>query len=202
MISCKEFQSFISDYIDGDVSQFLKAEIEEHLASCNDCSLIVKRTLTIKNYLKNLRKVQASPRFEILLRERLKSELNNVKKFNDKRLFSINSFPVKPAIGALVGVIALISVITIIQNNTSKVESKFNEKNIVSDKVINNKAGQPIAIPPVKVTSQGLNNVNKISSFSQSNNLKSSSIDSTGIKSSLEKNNLKDKVNYVKKKKD
>jgi anti-sigma factor RsiW len=39
--SCKDHLGALSDYVDGDVSPELCAEIERHLAECGNCRIVV-----------------------------------------------------------------------------------------------------------------------------------------------------------------
>jgi len=41
---CQELLAQLSDYIDGELEATLCTEIEEHLAGCNDCRVLVDTT--------------------------------------------------------------------------------------------------------------------------------------------------------------
>ena len=38
MITCYRFSLYISEYVDGDVTQEIREEIEEHIAFCPECN--------------------------------------------------------------------------------------------------------------------------------------------------------------------
>ncbi len=49
-MGCRDMLGNLSDYIDGDLEAELCAEIEQHLAGCNNCRIVVdtlKRTVTL-----------------------------------------------------------------------------------------------------------------------------------------------------------
>jgi anti-sigma factor (TIGR02949 family) len=43
-ITCKSFLEEMSDYIDGDLPQDLRASLESHLAKCPECWVLVDET--------------------------------------------------------------------------------------------------------------------------------------------------------------
>jgi predicted anti-sigma-YlaC factor YlaD len=44
MMDCKEVLAHLSDYVDGDVSVEVRRAIEEHLARCRRCTLVLDTT--------------------------------------------------------------------------------------------------------------------------------------------------------------
>ncbi len=42
---CDDLLRCLSDYIDGDLSESLRAEVEQHLASCRKCRVLLDTTL-------------------------------------------------------------------------------------------------------------------------------------------------------------
>jgi hypothetical protein len=49
-VGCKDMLGNLSDYINGDLEAELCAEIEQHVACCNNCRIVVdtlKRTVTL-----------------------------------------------------------------------------------------------------------------------------------------------------------
>ena len=49
-MACKDMLGSLSDYIDGELEKELCAEIEQHVAECVNCSIVVdtlKRTVTL-----------------------------------------------------------------------------------------------------------------------------------------------------------
>jgi len=50
MITCEEVLRELSNFLDGEVSPALRAEIEEHLISCHNCTVLLdttRKTLTL-----------------------------------------------------------------------------------------------------------------------------------------------------------
>ena len=43
-MECDTFISYLSDYIDNDLDDDLSAEAQEHLATCNNCSVVLDST--------------------------------------------------------------------------------------------------------------------------------------------------------------
>jgi anti-sigma factor RsiW len=43
-LNCKEVIQRLSDYIDGELDPVLKQDLEQHLAQCRDCRIIVDTT--------------------------------------------------------------------------------------------------------------------------------------------------------------
>ena len=182
-ISCKEFQSFISEYIDGEISDSLKSGIEAHLSSCSHCSLVLKSTLSLKSYLRNLKKVKTSPNFETALRQRLRNEIGNPGTNKEKRFLAFHSIPLKPALGTCFGVVVLASAVVIFQNYHSNSDNQAVGSKPINNRVIDNQVNQPLNFPPGQATSQGLG---KTGSF----NPNSRSVTITSTKSDSNKNKL------------
>lgn len=52
--ACQSLLSQLSDYIDGDLEEALCAELERHLASCENCRIVVNtlaKTITLYHHL-------------------------------------------------------------------------------------------------------------------------------------------------------
>lgn len=79
MVTCKEFQDFISDFVDGELPPPLQKKFREHLASCHYCTYISNNVEKVCTILKNLDKVQTSNTFEMRLRKRLLQEAERKK---------------------------------------------------------------------------------------------------------------------------
>ena len=43
-MNCEQLVTYLSDYIDQDLSEELRAEAREHLASCQNCSVVLDST--------------------------------------------------------------------------------------------------------------------------------------------------------------
>jgi len=78
MLSCDKFASLITDYLDGHLSPEKRVTFEEHLFACRNCSLTFQRVKILKARLRQLTPVQTSPAFEIVLRSRLRRELDSL----------------------------------------------------------------------------------------------------------------------------
>lgn len=44
MISCADFLARLSDYVEGDVADELRAQLEMHLSHCRSCTVLVDST--------------------------------------------------------------------------------------------------------------------------------------------------------------
>jgi anti-sigma factor RsiW len=53
-VKCKEFLKELTDYLDGKISESLKAELDEHLHWCHECHVVMNTTKkTIEIYRDN-----------------------------------------------------------------------------------------------------------------------------------------------------
>lgn len=43
-MNCEELVRYLSDYIDGDLSERLRADAESHLATCHNCHVVLDTT--------------------------------------------------------------------------------------------------------------------------------------------------------------
>jgi anti-sigma factor (TIGR02949 family) len=43
-MTCEELITYLSEYIDGDLSEDLRADAQEHLATCNNCHVVLDTT--------------------------------------------------------------------------------------------------------------------------------------------------------------
>ncbi|MCL5019351.1 MAG: zf-HC2 domain-containing protein [Patescibacteria group bacterium] len=74
MVTCKDFQDFVSDFVDGELPPPIQKKFREHLASCHYCTYVYNNVAKVCTILKNLDKVQTSDSFELRLRQRLLEE--------------------------------------------------------------------------------------------------------------------------------
>ena len=44
MISCSDFLNEISNYLDGEVAAYVRAQLEAHLSHCQTCSVLIDST--------------------------------------------------------------------------------------------------------------------------------------------------------------
>ena len=72
-MECEELLAYLSDYIDQNLDQELRADAQEHLATCQNCRVVLDTTQqTIFLYRKQGRRVIPAAR-----RQRLFNELQN-----------------------------------------------------------------------------------------------------------------------------
>jgi len=43
-MTCEELVAYLSDYIDGDLTEDLRADAQEHLATCQNCHVVLDTT--------------------------------------------------------------------------------------------------------------------------------------------------------------
>lgn len=75
-MKCEEFLKLISEYIDGEIDPTLCKELEQHLAGCSPCKIVVdtvRKTITLyKNEQPYELPIEFHERLHKLLRERWK----------------------------------------------------------------------------------------------------------------------------------
>lgn len=71
MGNCDNFKKYFSDYLDGNLPQKLKINIENHLGDCTECRELIRGLKITRNLLNSLPEVKASSDFESRLRERI-----------------------------------------------------------------------------------------------------------------------------------
>jgi len=76
MAICYKYQKFINDYIDNDIDTARKKELEEHMKNCSSCHENFKSAKLLKKSLASLPRYKTSPTFDIVLRSKLKKEIN------------------------------------------------------------------------------------------------------------------------------
>lgn len=74
-MKCKDFKRKISDYIDGYLSDDERKNFEEHISSCNECSILLNDLLFLKKELKRIEIPKPSPfifeRVKVRLQEKV-----------------------------------------------------------------------------------------------------------------------------------
>ncbi|NOY77905.1 MAG: hypothetical protein GXO76_08565 [Calditrichaeota bacterium] len=75
MISCDQFSSLITDYLDGFIGGKKKSQFEEHLMACESCRAKMQRVKLVQKQLREMPVVHASPTFDIVLKSRIRQEL-------------------------------------------------------------------------------------------------------------------------------
>ncbi len=81
MANCYKYQEYINDFIDDDIDTARKKELEEHIKICSSCNLNLKNLKLLKVSLKSLPRYKTSSTFDIVLRSRLKKEINKSSSF-------------------------------------------------------------------------------------------------------------------------
>ena len=146
-MSCKEVCDYFSAYLDGEVSETLKKEIEIHFDRCPHCKAILNKANSIREYMKSLSKIKTSDNFEVKLRERISQENTRKRSFINTWTESINYLPNKPAIVfATLAIFVIVFIVLNVQqsnyeefqfNNTPLQEEILNQssagENIISD---------------------------------------------------------------------
>ena len=75
MTSCERFLPHFSEYLEGTIPVQLKAEFEAHLRGCENCRNTLHRMQMLQSRLQNLPVVRTSNAFHIVLRSRIRHEL-------------------------------------------------------------------------------------------------------------------------------
>ncbi|NVM03935.1 MAG: zf-HC2 domain-containing protein [Candidatus Helarchaeota archaeon] len=139
-MSCKEVCNYFSAYLDGEISESLKKEIEMHFNNCPHCRAILNKAYSIRQYMKRLSRIKTSDNFEVRLREKISQELTRKKSFINKWTESINYLPNKPIIAFTAA--AVLVIIFIIMNVQRSDYKKFQIKNApLQEEILNQKAG-------------------------------------------------------------
>ena len=63
MVNCDKIQSYLSDFIEGNIDFPLRKDIEEHVKQCPDCEPLLRRIQYMTNLLSNLSSVHTSEHF-------------------------------------------------------------------------------------------------------------------------------------------
>jgi len=74
-IECKHVWEYISAYIDGDVDAALRAEIDQHLDTCEICSAVLDSTRNVVVLMADDRVFELPAGFSSRLHERVEKEL-------------------------------------------------------------------------------------------------------------------------------
>jgi hypothetical protein len=76
MIDCDKVKEFISDYIEKRLTPGLKKELDNHFKQCPDCQLVLERIPKVQSLMSNLTPVKCSDDFNLKLRKKIASNLN------------------------------------------------------------------------------------------------------------------------------
>jgi anti-sigma factor RsiW len=77
VIHCRDVWREISNYLDNDISQEMREELEEHLANCRHCAALVDSTRNVLLLIADERVFPLPIGFSERLRKRLESGLES-----------------------------------------------------------------------------------------------------------------------------
>ena len=81
MTDCYDFKKNISKYLDGDMNNRERLLFEEHRSCCPECGTTLEQLKSIKSRLASLTVFKTSSNFDIVLRSRLRDEINRKRPF-------------------------------------------------------------------------------------------------------------------------
>jgi|GEM_PF-1285112 anti-sigma factor RsiW len=111
MPSCDKFRSHFSDYLEGSLEREKKEEVDHHLEHCRECAEVLKRMDSLRAELKRLPAVHTSNAFHIVLRSRLRRELDRPGIW-ERLLGWLEPYRV-PALASAVLILAVVSYLTL-----------------------------------------------------------------------------------------
>jgi len=109
MDNCYKYQKYINDFIDNDIDSAREKQLEEHIKVCSSCNQFLKKSRLLKHSLGTLPRYKTSTTFEIVLRSRLKKEINKSPFFINLPFFPIIR-PI-PAIAAFTIILIFVGVL-------------------------------------------------------------------------------------------
>jgi len=74
-LDCKHIWRELSNYLDGDISEEVRREVEAHVAQCKHCAALLDSTHNVLVLVADERRMELPPGFNARLRERLEREL-------------------------------------------------------------------------------------------------------------------------------
>ena len=74
-LDCKHIWRELSNYLDGDISEEMRREVEAHVAQCKHCAALLDSTHNVLVLVADERRMELPPGFNARLRERLEREL-------------------------------------------------------------------------------------------------------------------------------
>lgn len=130
MISCEQFSSLITDYLDGFLGGKKRKQFEEHLMACESCQAKMQQIKLVQKQLREMPLVHTSPTFNIVLKSRLRQELERESFFEHivNILFSTKA----PAYGLAVLSLLFVSIFAVNRffstNSTEKIAANFSSQ--------------------------------------------------------------------------
>ena len=121
MTNCKLVCKYFSDYVDGEINEGLKKEVDEHIAVCQECAEKLRQARNIREYMLKFTRLETSEKFDVILREKISQEFYRKKGFLKNSKESIDYLPAKSYVGfATVAVFAIIFIIIKVNNSDDK----------------------------------------------------------------------------------
>jgi len=74
-LDCKHIWRELSNYLDGDISEEMRREVEAHVAQCKHCAALLDSTHNVLVLVADERRMELPSGFNARLRERLEREL-------------------------------------------------------------------------------------------------------------------------------
>lgn len=112
-MNCKKVERFLSEYLENELDEKLKREIEKHLKICFNCSNEFKVFNQALESLQSLKKIEGGDETFILLKEKIKQRIGKQK---ESQLSYIYSNLLKPIPGLVVTIAVIFLIITVFLN--------------------------------------------------------------------------------------
>jgi anti-sigma factor RsiW len=116
MINCDKLRSMFSMYLDGEISQQQKEELDSHFEICPNCQETIRQIRIIQQSLKQMPQIKTSEGFEDLLRQQI---FNSEQKTSSVNL-SFHNWKV-PAMGSAL-VLATIGIFLVFNNSKEPIK--------------------------------------------------------------------------------
>ena len=136
MAVCYTFLKHINDLLDNEISPTELQNLQTHLAGCSQCRQYLERSKQLKASFSAMPRYKTSDTFDIILREKLRSELNQEKLFKFSLPFDMSLFTNyrKPVFAAAM-VVIIASGILVSRNlvdNNNRVPTGYADKEQIS----------------------------------------------------------------------
>ncbi|GBD92916.1 hypothetical protein BMS3Abin05_00491 [bacterium BMS3Abin05] len=143
MISCDQFSSFITDYLEGYLGERKKSQFEAHLMACESCRAALQGVKLVRKQLHEMSSVHTSPTFNVVLRSRLRQELEREGFW--EHIFGTLFSRRTPAYGLAVLSLVAISFFAANQFFPANTPGKISRKSHTPNSVISARIAQPAA---------------------------------------------------------
>lgn len=134
MPNCDKFVFLYTNYLDGRLPVKLKSEFDQHIHSCQECAQSLRRMRALKGHLHGLAPVKTSDAFHIILRSRIRQELEK-ETIPGKIInyFRIYRWPAFATSFAVIILITFFSYSTVFQPELNNQITSQSSKNIESE---------------------------------------------------------------------